>query len=157
MSSTPQGRVYIEISRTVTGGGSSVTTTKNPRLMTAEIRKLIERQNIDCADINCMKWPILGLSRYATFKCLMLQSDLRALIPGPYSPETDGFTVRFIVNNATDSASTASFNRMHLAHIQPLMISEYGDASYGEAFYLCTFHCDRWAARGYRISGETDH
>jgi hypothetical protein len=153
MSSTPQGQVFIEVCRYI-GPTAADEVVRNPRLLTDELQKLIERQNIDCTDINCMKWPVVGLSRWATFKCLMMQSDLRELIPTVYTPNNDGFTIRFVVNYREASKTTASFARMHLAEITPLMVSEYGNANYGEAIYLCTFHCDRWAARSLRLHGD---
>ena len=153
MSSTPQGQVSIEVCRYNGEEGDEIV--RNPRLLTSELQQLIQRQNIDCSEINCMKWPVVGLSRYATFKCLMMQSDMRALMPTSYTPDLGGYTIRFLVNGRLDERNKfTQFGRMHLADIQPLMVSEYGNASYGEAFYLCTFHCERWAARSLRLHGD---
>lgn len=164
MSGTAQGLVAIRITRRYApyeppvGGEPApdkdgVVKTVHARLLTREMCEKIRRQNVDCADINCMKWPILGLGRYATFKCLLLKSDLAELIPKDAAMSTRGFEVWFIVGSEEQSKTTR-FPRMHLAHIHPLMVSEMGDPNKGEALYLCTFHCDRWAARSYRISQE---
>ena len=164
MSGTAQGLVAIRITRRyapyeppVSGEPApdkeGAVKTVHARLLTREMCEKIRRQNVDCADINCMKWPILGLGRYATFKCLLLKSDLAELIPKDAAMSTRGFEVWFIVGSEEQSKTTR-FPRMHLAHIHPLMVSEMGDPNKGEALYLCTFHCDRWAARSYRISQE---
>lgn len=133
----------------------------NARLLTPELKRLIERQNIDTGDINCMKWPLFGLSRHAEFRAILLQSDLHQLLlsnpndpsDDTYTPNKDGFTVWFVVNDASQCAKTR-FTRMHLADIQPLMVSEFGAPEYGEALYLCTFKCDRWAVRSFRMSTD---
>lgn len=158
--STAQGLVAIEISRRE---GENTVTTVNARLLTGELMSLIERQNVHCADVNCMKWPVVGLGRWATFKCILMKSDLKALIPSADEYTADGYTVHFIVGDKAYSKTTV-FPRMHLAHIQPLMVSESGPVKNpddsvnqdGEAIYLCTFHDDRWAARAYRVHGEAD-
>jgi len=150
----PQGRVSIEISR-----GDR---TAYVRLLTPELKALIERQNIDCSDINSMKWPLFGLSKHATCKLLLMQRDLMDLLAddvGDWSDDTytqsnDGFRIWFIVGSALACERNA-FNRMHIADIKPLMLSEYGKPTYGEAFYIVTFKCDRWAARGNRF--DTDY
>jgi len=147
------GQVEIRISR----GARNATA----RLLTPEIERLIRRQNIETSDINCMKWPVFGLSRYATCRLLVMQRDLMDLIasdPGEWSDETfsasdDGFRIWFIIGSTSMSERTC-FNRMHLSRIEPLMVSEFGKENYGEAMYIATFHCDRWAARSNRFDAD---
>lgn len=152
--SAPQGRVAIEISR---GDRNAYA-----RLLTPELQQLIERQNIDCSDINCMKWPLFGLSRHATCKLLLMQRDLMDLLASDvddwdddtYTASNDGFRIWFVVGSKA-SCTRNAFLRMHIAEIKPLMLSEYGKQNFGEAFYIVTFKCDRWAARGNRF--DTDY
>lgn len=166
MSGSAQGRVAIEISREVVTGDFRY---GYARLLTEEIRVLIERQNIDCSDINCMKWPIFGMSRHGVCKILMLQSDLMNLMAqgiAPVDPEDppgvpdwgneimsvleDGWRISFLVDSAANS--TTVFNRMHLADIQPTIVTEFGTSGYGDALYIVTFKCDRWNQRSMRLS-----
>lgn len=147
------GQVEIRITR----GDRNATA----RLLTPELERAIARQNIGTADINCMKWPVFGLSRHATCRLLMLQRDMMQLLasdPEDWSDETysandDGFRVWFIIGSEADSSSTC-FSRMHVAKIEPLMLSEFGKEGYGEAFYIVTFKCDRWAARSNRFDAD---
>lgn len=168
--------------------------TVSARLLTDELRQLIERQNIDCSDINCMKWPIMGMSRHATCKVLLLKSDLHNLLtfgnPSAYSgyeaakeeegalfdpstqlegklktgnssaegPEYTEYRIWF----SSDPNEATYFNRMHLADIQPLMVSGFGNPEHGEALYIVTFKCFRWARRamsfvGLQFSASDDH
>lgn len=171
---TAQGGCQIEIIRQEHGtvaGARSVCA----RLLTPELERLISRQNINVSEINCMKWPVRGLSRWASCKLLMLKSDLFDLLsnnpslrpplstnafydPGEPTPGQDksekasnlGFTIWFVVGSTDQSASTR-FPRMHLAKITPLMCSEFGLPDAGEAMYLVEFRCDRWKARGSRL------
>lgn len=160
--SAAQGAVSIEISKRKTDNSL---VTVNARLLTPELKELIERQNVDCADINCMKWPLFGWSRHATCKLLMTQRDLLTLTTGSTDPEVwfnatystldsntrteFGYLIWFIVGSKAQSVKTA-FSRMRIAQIQPLMISQFGLPNFGEAFYIVTFKCDRWAGRGKR-------
>lgn len=193
--SVPQGIVEIEICRTVPAAEPQEGEEPAPgsprtvyaRLLTPEIQQLIERQNIDCADINSMKWPLFGLSRHATCKILLLQRDLMSLLcvddnnwrDNTFRPSKDGFRIWFIVGSKEQSLRSC-FNRMHIADIQPLMVSAYGktlsaippdpppgpedpplpSVPWGEAMYIVTFKCDRWAARSNKSasipSGVTD-
>lgn len=168
--SAPFGRVEIRVTRDShgTGAGQRVS---YARLMTDEIRDLIKRQNVDVSDINCMKWPLFGLSRHATCKLLMTRSDVMDLLahdPSNWSNDTftaddDGFQIWFWTEGnvvpAPANSPRTRFPRMHIAHVQPLMISEYGKPGWGEAFYIVTFKCDRWAARSNRpdlnLTGST--
>lgn len=166
---TAQGGCQIEIIRQEHGavaGPRSVCA----RLLTPELERLISRQNINVSEINCMKWPVRGLSRWASCKLLMLKSDLMHLLqkdpsnPEGYNsqyrdgyntnaPDADsnlGFTIWFIVGSTDQSASTR-FTRMHLAKIIPLMTSEFGLPEFGESMYIAEFRCDRWKARNSRI------
>jgi hypothetical protein len=157
--SAAQGAVSIEISRRSNTDGSLVTV--NARLLTPELKELIERQNVDCADINSMKWPLFGWSRHATCKLLLTQRDLLTLSALSTDPEVwfnaeyasgnfdFGYLIWFIVGSKAQSVKTA-FSRMRIAQIQPLMISQFGLPNFGEAFYIVTFKCDRWAGRGKR-------
>jgi hypothetical protein len=155
--SAAQGAVSIEISRRTTDDSL---VTVNARLLTPQLKELIERQNVDCADINCMKWPLFGWSRHATCKLLLTQRDLLTLTTGSTDPEVwfnadyrrsvdFGYLIWFIVGSKAQSVKTA-FSRMRVAQIQPLMISQFGLPNFGEAFYIATFKCDRWAGRGKR-------
>lgn len=188
--SAPQGIVEIEIARIVPAEepgegeepGPGSLRTVYARLLTPELQQLIERQNIDCADINSMKWPLFGLSRHATCKILLLQRDLMKLLCVDnddwrnitFRPNKDGFRIWFIVGSKQQSIRNC-FNRMHIADIQPLMVSAFGKTlaplppdpppepgqeippqppvPWGEAMYIVTFKCDRWAARGNRAVG----
>ena len=183
----PQGIVEIEITRQIPAEEPPEGEEPQPaqtrvayaRLLTPELQQLIERQNIDCADINSMKWPLFGLSRHATCKLLLLQRDLMDLLTidasnwrdTTFRPSKDGFRIWFIVGSKLDSLRSC-FNRMHIADIQPLMVSAFGKTlaplppdpppepgeevpvqppvPWGEAMYIVTFKCDRWAARGNR-------
>jgi len=189
--SAPQGIVEIEIARLVPAQepeegqeqGPGSLRTVYARLLTPEIQQLIERQNINCADINSMKWPLFGLSRHATCKILLLQRDLMQLLcvnnddwrNTEFRPNKDGFRIWFIVGSKEESLRSC-FNRMHIADIQPLMVSAFGKTlaplppdpppepgeevpvqppvPWGEAMYIVTFKCDRWAARGNRAVGS---
>ena len=188
--SAPQGIVEIEITRQIQAEeppegeepGPAQTRVAYARLLTPELQQLIERQNIDCADINSMKWPLFGLSRHATCKLLLLQRDLMDLLTvdesnwrdSTFRPNKDGFRIWFIVGSKQDSLRSC-FNRMHIADIQPLMVSAFGKTlaplppdpppepgeevpvqppvPWGEAMYIVTFKCDRWAARGNKAVG----
>jgi hypothetical protein len=188
--SAPQGIVEIEIARIVPAEEPPEGEEAEPgslrtvyaRLLTPELQQLIERQNVDCADINSMKWPLFGLSRHATCKILLLQRDLMNLLCVDngdwrnieFRSNKDGFRIWFIVGSKQQSLRSC-FNRMHIADIQPLMVSAFGKTleplppdpppepgqevppqppvPWGEAMYIVTFKCDRWAARGNRAIG----
>lgn len=165
---------------TATGGPVDRDYTVSARLLTDELKQLIERQNIDCSDINCMKWPIMGMSRHATCKVLLLKSDLHNLLtfgdPSAYSGgaayredhqaqfrsntqllgllgqntigEADGpYYTEYRIWFLSDPNEATYFNRMHIADIQPLMVSGFGNPEHGEALYIVTFKCFRWARR----------
>ena len=164
MSGTAQGRVEIRVSISYLPGGEGaevVERRSSARLLTEDMRKLLERQNIDCSDINCMKWPIFGVSRHASCKLLMFRSDLMDLMavdPNDWSDESSGnffpsdgadFVIWFIVGSEEESTSTR-FTRMVISDITPTMISEFGKDGYGEAAYIVHFRCDRWFVRDRR-------
>lgn len=154
--SAPYGRVEIAVTRDAHGVAAGERLSY-ARLMTSEVRDLIARQNVDVSEINCMRWPLFGLSRHATCKLLMSRSDLMDLLASEpnnwnnttYNSDDDGFAIWFIVQGADESNRTR-FPRMHIADIHPLMISQYGIPGWGEAYYVVTFKCDRWAARSNR-------
>lgn len=165
MSGTAQGRVEIRVSISyLSGEGEEAVTEErrsSARLLTEDMRKLLERQNIDCSDINCMKWPIFGVSRHASCKLLMFRSDLMELMavdPNDWSNESSGnffpnsgadFVIWFIVGSEDESTSTR-FTGMVISDITPTMISEFGKDGYGEAAYIVHFRCKRWFVRDRR-------
>lgn len=103
------------------------------RLLTPELEAVCRRQNIDTADINSLKWPIFGLSRYATAKILVLRSDLFRLLmddPNDWGTETSfvngkEFRISFISGSAANQG-TMHFNRMFLANITPIAVTANG-------------------------------
>ena len=138
--------------------GNKVTTFA--RLLTEDLRKLFERQNIDCADINCMKWPLFGASRHATCKVLLTKTDLRNLVtlgnPGTwdYGSNTNSailYQIWFYVPGTAEDMTPTYFTRMSIADVQPLCVSAFGHPYHGEALYIVTFKCPRWALRSHRF------
>jgi hypothetical protein len=146
--------------------------TVEARLLTDEIRRLIERQNIDCSDINSIRWPVMGMNRHAVAKVLLLKTDVLNLItfgnPGSYSvPSGTGFAgvnfgngtqpqsedqVEYRITFADDLTNQATyFSRMYLAGVQPLVASAFGNLTNGEALYILTFKCFRWMRRSMRF------
>lgn len=103
------------------------------RLLTPEIEAVCRRQNIETADINSMKWPIFGLSRYATAKLLVLRSDLfRLLMDDPNDwDSTTGFVNQkefriWFISGSAANQGTMYFNRMFLANITPIAVTANG-------------------------------
>ena len=162
----PNGVAHIQISRKM---GEDNYRYIFARLMTREIERLIKRQNVDTTNINCMMWPIVGLSRWATFKCLLTKRDIYNLMLNDPNDIADqdffmlpqsGFKIEFSANNGNIlGEESCYFSRMWLAAVQPLMTSYMGISDttvdpaieYGDAIFLCTVHCDRWAKRGNRL------
>jgi hypothetical protein len=158
----PQGAAAIEIScpefGTVTGRREVCAL-----LLTPEIVAMMERQNLDPSDVNSMKWPIFGLSRHATCKLLMNRRSLIDLVardPQVIAPvggqntlvewnSEAAYRIWFICGSKAESGTTR-FDRMRLAEIQPLVSVEMGDPVIGDALYIVTFKCDRWAWKGFR-------
>lgn len=129
------GGVEIEISREFPGETPSLRSIY-ARLLTPEIEAICRRQNIDTADINSLKWPIFGLSRYATAKILVLRSDLFRLLmkvednwqdPDPASISGERPFRIWLKSGALPAGSqTTCFNRMWLANITPLAVTASG-------------------------------
>ena len=130
------GGVEIEISREFPGEPSLRSI--YARLLTPEIEAICRRQNIDTADINSLKWPIFGLSRYATAKILVLRSDLfrllmkeennwQALEPDASNNRTHPFRIWFKSGKIPPPLTESTcFNRMWLANITPLAVTASG-------------------------------
>lgn len=129
------GGVEIEISREFPGEPSLRSI--YARLLTPEIEAICRRQNIDTADINSLKWPIFGLSRYATAKILVLRSDLFRLLMKKeedwqgYQPEDTGnrnnpFRIWLKSGALPAGSESTCFNRMWLANITPLAVTASG-------------------------------
>jgi hypothetical protein len=158
----PQGIVEITIARKF--DGEELPRKVFVRYLTEELIGMLHRQNLDPSEVNCMKWPIFGLSRWATFKCILMKTDLyELLLVNPAIPSNQTFTAnvsgfRIGMNVGSNVADHLYFNRMHLAKVEPLAFSSLGwrvsSVNYGEAMFLCTFHCGRWAARGTRVTED---
>lgn len=128
------GGVEIEISRAFPG---EPLRSIYARLLTPEIEAICRRQNIDTADINSLKWPIFGLSRYATAKILVLRSDLfrllmkeednwQALEPDASNNKYYPFRIWFKSGALPAGSEATCFNRMWLANITPLAVTASG-------------------------------
>lgn len=128
------GGVEIEISREFFG---EPLRSIYARLLTPEIEAICRRQNIDTADINSLKWPIFGLSRYATAKILVLRSDLFRLLMKEednwqaFEPDESNnrdlpFRIWFKSGALPAGSESTCFNRMLLANITPLAVTANG-------------------------------
>lgn len=119
------------------------------RLLTEEICAMAQRQNIDCADVNCMKWPIFGISRHAECKVLLLRSDIAKLCAEFWSnvEQTSDKVYSFAIRFRNPDNTSVYFPRMYLTDVQPLVASMFGPVDAGEALYICTFKDERWARR----------
>jgi hypothetical protein len=138
--------------------------TVSARLLTDELRRLIERQNVDCRDINCMRWPLFGMSRHGVCKLLLLKNDVMALLS--YGESTESMNTSqantlpavFDITFESEPDDPITFWNMSMAHVQPLMVSGFGSAMHGEAMYVVTFKCPRWAMRCARSRNSSgDH
>jgi hypothetical protein len=161
----PQGIAAIEISCPEFGtvqGRREVCA----RLLTPEIVAMMQRQNLDPSNVNSMIWPVFGLSRHATCQLLMTRRDIIDLcardpqIVAPaggqntavkWNPQAS-YRIWFICGSK-ETSETTRFDRMRIAEIQPLVAVEMGDPVIGDALYIVTFKCDRWAWRSHRFFG----
>jgi hypothetical protein len=131
----------------------SVSATVSARLLTEDVYRMAQRQNIDCSDINCMKWPLFGLSRQAVCKVLLMRSDVKELLQTPsatadvYVNAAEPSPTSFEIAFDDGSNVTIKFGRMHLVDVQPLVASGFGMPVAGEALYILEFRDDRWLRR----------